>query len=80
MVTGILLILVAILAFLRFGWLGNQTANLLRLLVGDSYLLLAGAMMSRLRLTLLRFQLTLIRLILPLPFMMQRLVVRTLVR
>lgn len=43
-VTGILLILVAILAFLRFGWLGNQTANLLRLLVGDSYLLLAGLM------------------------------------
>ncbi len=41
-VTGIVLILVAILALLRVGWLGNELANLLRLVIGDSYLLGGG--------------------------------------
>ncbi|MBT8917554.1 cell division protein FtsK [Lactobacillus delbrueckii subsp. bulgaricus] len=51
-VTGIVLILVAILALLRFGWLGKELANLLRLLIGDSYLL-GGAFLAILGLVML---------------------------
>ncbi|MBT8824312.1 DNA translocase FtsK [Lactobacillus delbrueckii subsp. bulgaricus] len=51
-VTGIVLILVAILALLRFGWLGKELANLLRLLIGDSYLL-GGAFLTILGLVML---------------------------
>lgn len=51
-VTGIVLILVAILALLRFGWLGKELANLLRLLIGDSYLL-GGAFLAILGLVIL---------------------------
>lgn len=51
-VTGIVLILVAILALLRFGWLGQELANLLRLLIGDSYLL-GGAFLAILGLVML---------------------------
>ncbi|MBT8902285.1 cell division protein FtsK [Lactobacillus delbrueckii subsp. bulgaricus] len=51
-VTGIVLILVAILALLRFGWLGKELANLLRLLIGDSYLL-GGAFLAILGLLML---------------------------
>ncbi len=39
---GILQILIAILSFAKVGWLGNQTANLVRLFFGDSYLLASG--------------------------------------
>ncbi|KIY24957.1 FtsK/SpoIIIE family DNA translocase [Lactobacillus delbrueckii] len=51
-VTGIVSILVAILALLRFGWLGKELANLLRLLIGDSYLL-GGAFLAILGLVML---------------------------
>ena len=51
-VTGIVLIMVAILALLRFGWLGKELANLLRLLIGDSYLL-GGAFLAILGLVML---------------------------
>lgn len=51
-VTGIVLILVAILALLRFGWLGKELVNLLRLLIGDSYLL-GGAFLAILGLVML---------------------------
>lgn len=36
---GIVQILVAILAFTRVGWLGNQIANIVRFFFGDSYIL-----------------------------------------
>lgn len=36
-VTGIVMILVAILAFVRLGFIGRQLTNLIRLFVGDSY-------------------------------------------
>ncbi len=51
-VTGIVSIQVAILALLRFGWLGKELANLLRLLIGDSYLL-GGAFLAILGLVML---------------------------
>lgn len=39
---GIVQILIAILSFAKVGWLGNQTANLVRLFFGNSYLLASG--------------------------------------
>lgn len=39
---GIIGILIAVLAVTKVGWLGKQTANLIRLFFGDSYLLAAA--------------------------------------
>lgn len=41
-ILGLVLILLAIFAFVRFGILGKQIANLIRLFFGDSYLLAAS--------------------------------------
>lgn len=41
-ILGLIFLLLAIFAFVRFGILGNQIANLIRLFFGDSYLLAAG--------------------------------------
>lgn len=40
--TGIIQVLIAILAFVKVGWLGAQTANLVRLFFGNSYLLVSA--------------------------------------
>ncbi|MDN6039942.1 MAG: DNA translocase FtsK, partial [Lactobacillus sp.] len=41
-ILGLVFILLAIFAFVRFGILGKQIANLIRLFFGDSYLLAAS--------------------------------------
>ena len=41
-ICGLVLILIAGLAFVRFGILGKQIANLIRMFLGDSYLFAAG--------------------------------------
>lgn len=41
-IVGLVLILVSVLAFVRFGILGKQIANLIRMLFGDSYLFASG--------------------------------------
>lgn len=41
-IIGLVLILLSVLAFVRFGILGKQIANLIRMLVGDSYLFASG--------------------------------------
>ncbi|RVU69926.1 MULTISPECIES: DNA translocase FtsK [Lactobacillus] len=40
--TGIIQILLAVLAFTKVGWLGKEIANVIRLFFGDSYLLAAA--------------------------------------
>lgn len=41
-IVGLVLILVSVLAFMRFGILGKQIANVIRMLFGDSYLFASG--------------------------------------
>lgn len=41
-IVGLVLILVSVLAFMRFGILGKQIANAIRMLFGDSYLFASG--------------------------------------
>lgn len=41
-IVGLIQLIIAITAFTKFGNLGKQVANLFRLFVGDSYLLIAG--------------------------------------
>lgn len=41
-IIGLILILLSVLAVVRFGMLGKQVANLIRMLVGDSYLFASG--------------------------------------
>lgn len=41
-IVGLILILVSVLAFVRFGILGKQIANLIRMFFGDSYLFASG--------------------------------------
>lgn len=41
-IVGLIELVIALLAFAKFGILGNQVANIFRLFFGDSYLLVAG--------------------------------------
>ncbi|CCI85933.1 FtsK SpoIIIE family cell division protein [Lactobacillus pasteurii DSM 23907 = CRBIP 24.76] len=40
--SGIAMLVLSLLSFMRVGWLGKTVANLLRFFVGDSYLIFAG--------------------------------------